>query len=88
MDKWFVIYENEKQFNIIDKHFNKCWSYVKSDGVCGYCSENVWNSGNNWMYNQEQQDNMIKNGYKKLSWEEFETLILGKESLQPYYEVY
>lgn len=87
MEKWFVLYNNREKFNILNDYFKKGWGFIEptQENSVGYCSHNEYNDGNNWMYSLSQYDKMKNNGYRELSWEEFESLILNKE---PQYEVY
>ena len=83
MEDFFVLMENEEEFNIINEFYNKYWGYTLN-GIRGYSSENNI-AKNNWIYRQQQINELINNGFTLLSYDEWYQIFIIKEYN---YEIY
>lgn len=43
---WYVLYNSEEEFNLINSYYNKNWTFVKSNNDKGYCNISA---NNNWV---------------------------------------
>lgn len=69
-EKWLVAYRSEREFNIINRFFDKNWGIIREfGGNHGYFSGTF---GNNWM---TDKNNLLKDDYKELTFEEFEKYV-------------
>lgn len=78
-EKWFVLYNNKEQFNIINKFYNKHWSYINSINENGYYNSNI-PLHNNWAgvrAGGAPLEVLIDLDFKKLTFEQFEKYIVN-----------
>jgi len=73
-EKWFILYSSREEFDIINKKFNKGWSYHKTTNINGYHNGDFTN---NWV-DRTESSNLKKKGFKQITFKEFENLVIKK----------
>jgi hypothetical protein len=77
-EKWYVLYSNEKEFNVIKKNLKKDWSYYEGEGF-GYTNINQDNNWVDFSSNFNNKEFLDKERALQLSFEDFEKYIIRKE---------
>lgn len=72
--KWYVLYSNREEFDIISNHFNTYWSY-SSDKNCGYSTHPKCR----WVGGMITKETLDEQDFKEISFEDFEKYIVNKE---------
>lgn len=78
-EKWYVLYSNREEFDIINKFFNKNWQYYETINKNGYT--NILNC-NNWIgldYSRSDVNDLEKEGAIEISFKDFEKYIIRKK---------
>lgn len=82
-EKWYVLYSNREEFDIINKYYNKNWGFSSSSNENGYSNINI---NNNWIDNNINNPINISNLKKlnavQLSFEKFTEYVIGKKYIQ------
>jgi hypothetical protein len=80
-EKWYVLYKDREEFNIINNHFKKNWCTLGELGKCGYTNISD-NNYNNWVELEGIYTNKIYLEEQKaveISFEDFTKYIINKE---------
>jgi hypothetical protein len=76
-EKWYVLYSNKEEFDIINKHFNKEWEYY--DGKPrGYHNGD---SSNNWIDGYYKIERLKSEGFTEITFEQFKKYVMKEEKL-------
>lgn len=84
-EKWYVLYKDKDEFNIITQHFKLCWEYYHAPDNCGYVNINEHchqvnlkdldnTGGSGWNLEKLKLNKAIQ-----ISFEDFEKYIVNKE---------
>jgi len=92
-EKWFVLYSNKEEFDIINTHYKKDWNYFPqtSPPTYGYCNIN---GNNNWIANHEDtEDDEVWNiayyktkGAVEISFKNFRKWVLNEQIQEESYD--
>lgn len=74
-EKWFIIWENEKNFQVIKDYFKSDWVYQNDD----LHSNSGQTCNNTYIHSDiKHQAKLIKMGYVKITFEEFKKFVLNE----------
>lgn len=77
-EKWYVLYSNEKEFNIIKKNLKQHWSYYPGEGY-GYTNINQDNNWVDFSNNCNNKKFLDSERALQLSFKDFEKYIIRKK---------
>jgi hypothetical protein len=80
-EKWYVLYKDREEFDIICKQCDKDWTYCKGVNLYGYTNVEI---NNNWVNLHDDTDGATKeiineNNITQISFEDFTKYIINKE---------
>lgn len=73
---WFVLYNTQEEFDIINKFYGKDWIYYNNKNLHGYHNNGDNQVHNdNWVGNHTIKEKLLKNGYIQITFEQFQKYI-------------
>lgn len=75
-EKWYVLYNSRKEFDIINNHFELWWGYPSGINRYGYSTH----TDTNWVGGTISKKDLDKEGFTQLTFEEFTKYVINKES--------
>ena len=83
---WFVLYNSQEEFDIINKFYGKDWVYCNYENKCGYHNngDNQIDT-NNWVGtigSSSGREKLLKNGYIQITFQQFQKYVLKEKEME------